>query len=87
MPCSKHEKLLKYTLEEDDKKTRESEISELKMASDLVSQHRFNYTLDLLSCGQNPNKRFVPELLDSSIVNRNRYYWLHNGGYLNRPLL
>ncbi|HYT03210.1 MAG TPA: hypothetical protein VEL70_09880 [Candidatus Acidoferrum sp.] len=31
------EKLLKYTLEEDDKKTIESEIAELKMALDLLS--------------------------------------------------
>ena len=31
------EKLLKYTLEEDDKKTLESEIPELKMALDLLS--------------------------------------------------
>ncbi len=30
-------KLLKYTLEEDDKKTIESEIAELKMALDLLS--------------------------------------------------
>ena len=31
------EKLLKYTLEENDKKTIESEIAELKMALDLLS--------------------------------------------------
>jgi hypothetical protein len=31
------EKLFKYTLEEDDKKTIESEIAELKMALDLLS--------------------------------------------------
>jgi hypothetical protein len=31
------EKLLKYTLEDDDKKTIESEIAELKMALDLLS--------------------------------------------------
>ena len=31
------EKLLKYTLEEDDKKTLESEIPELKMGLDLLS--------------------------------------------------
>ena len=31
------QKLLKYTLEEDDKKTLESEIPELKMGLDLLS--------------------------------------------------
>ncbi len=32
------------------------------------------YTFDLSSCRQNPNKRLGPELLDSSIVNRNLSY-------------